>query len=391
MVKKIKVLHPITRLIVGGAQENTIYTAAMLDKSKFQVDVLSGVQTGSEGSLIEEAEEQGINLLFINELVREISPIKDVTALIKMFISMRNNSYDIVHTHSSKAGILGRFAAKLAGIPVIIHTIHGWSFHDYLPSYQKQLYIYLEKIAAKFSDALVFVSEADLETGLKIGIGKKSKYRLIRSAIPRIQFNNLEKNKEINRKKLGIPDNVLVIGNVGRLSDQKNPIDWIQIAKKISLEEDNVFFLLVGDGPLRLDVQEEINEFFLSEKFILPGLTRDVLSYFSIIDIFLITSLWEGLPRTVLQAMAMGIPVVAYRSGGIPDIVSDGITGYLCKAGDIESMVKKSIFLLNNHLIREEMGRKGNLLIRNDFDLQVMIEQISKLYTELLTQKQIDC
>jgi len=390
MVKKIRVLHPITRLIVGGAQENTIFTAALLDKTKFQVDILSGVQTGSEGSLIEEANEQGINLLFINELVREISPLKDVTALIKLYIAMRNNRYNIVHTHSSKAGILGRLAAKMAGIPVIVHTIHGWSFHDYLPSYQKHLFIYLEKIAAKFSDALVFVSEADLETGLKNGIGKKSQYRLIRSAIPRIQFNNLEKNKEINRKKLGIPDNVLVIGNVGRLSDQKNPIEWIQIAQKISLEEDNVVFLLVGDGPLRLDVEEEINEFFLSEKFILPGLTRDVLSYFSIIDIFLITSLWEGLPRTVLEAMAMGIPVVAYKSGGIPEIVSDGITGYLCKAGDIESMVKRSIFLLKNHLLREEMGRKGNLLIRNDFDLQVMIEHISKLYTELLTQKQID-
>jgi len=389
-VKKIRVLHPITRLIVGGAQENTIFTAALLDKTKFQVDILSGVQTGSEGSLIEEANEQGINLLFINELVREISPLKDVTALIKLYIAMRNNRYNIVHTHSSKAGILGRLAAKMAGIPVIVHTIHGWSFHDYLPSYQKHLFIYLEKIAAKFSDALVFVSEADLETGLKNGIGKKSQYRLIRSAIPRIQFNNLEKNKEINRKKLGIPDNVLVIGNVGRLSDQKNPIEWIQIAQKISLEEDNVVFLLVGDGPLRLDVKEEINEFFLSEKFILPGLTRDVLSYFSIIDIFLITSLWEGLPRTVLEAMAMGIPVVAYKSGGIPEIVSDGITGYLCKAGDIESMVKRSIFLLKNHLLREEMGRKGNLLIRNDFDLQVMIEHISKLYTELLTQKQID-
>lgn len=390
MVKKIKVLHPITRLIVGGAQENTIYTAAHLDKSKFQVDVISGVQTGSEGSLIEEANEQGVNLLFVNELVREISLLKDITALKKLYNTMRNNRYDIVHTHSSKAGILGRLAAKMAGIPVIIHTIHGWSFHDYLPSYQKQLYIFLEKIAAKFSDALVFVSEADLEIGLKNGIGKKSQYRLIRSAIPRIHFNHLDKNKEINRMKLGIPDNVLVIGNVGRLSDQKNPIEWIQIAQKISLEEDNVVFLLVGDGPLRFDVEEEINEFCLSEKFFLPGLTRDVLSYFSIIDIFLITSLWEGLPRTVLQAMAMGIPVVAYKSGGIPEIVSDGITGYLCKAGDIESMVNKSIFLLKNHLVREEMGRKGSRLIRNDFDLQVMIEQISKLYTELLTQKQRD-
>ena len=172
MSKNIKVLHPITRLIVGGAQENTIFTAALLDKSIFEVDIVSGVQTGSEGSLIEEAKDKGINLIFIKELVREISPLKDLIAVIKMYITMRNNSYDIVHTHSSKAGILGRWAAKLAGVPVIIHTIHGWSFHDYLPSFQKQLYISIEKITAKITDALVFVSDSDKETAIKENTSK---------------------------------------------------------------------------------------------------------------------------------------------------------------------------------------------------------------------------
>jgi glycosyltransferase involved in cell wall biosynthesis len=389
-VTKIKVLHPITRLIVGGAQENTIYTAACLDKSKFHVDIVSGLQTGSEGSLIEEAKEQGINLFFIKELVREISPIKDVTTLIKLYITMRNNNYKIVHTHSSKAGILGRWAAKLAGVPIIIHTIHGWSFHDYLPSYQKHLYIYLEKITAKITDTLVVVSEVDMDTGIKEGIGNIPQYRLIRSAISRNEFYHLERNKEKIRKKLGIPDDALIIGNVGRLSDQKNPIEWVNIAHQISMEIDKTFFLLVGDGPLRLEVEKIIDKLNLSENFMLTGLTRDVQSFLSIMDIFLITSLWEGLPRTVLQAMAMGLPVIAYKSGGIPEIVIDGITGFLCDRGDKSAIANKSLLLLKNQLLREEMGRKGRSMIRNELDLETMIEQISGLYFELITQKNID-
>jgi glycosyltransferase involved in cell wall biosynthesis len=389
-MKTIRVLHAITRLIVGGAQENTIYTAAMLDNSKFKVDVLSGLQTGSEGSLIEEANEKRINLLFIDELVREISPVNDGITLFKLYNTMRNNHYDIVHTHSSKAGILGRWAARLAGVPVIIHTIHGWSFHEYLPSFQKNIYIFLEKITARFTDVLVVVSESDFNIGINEGIGRKSQYRLIRSAIPRIKFNHIEKENNTIRKKLQIPDHVVVIGNVGRLSDQKNPLEWIHIAHRLSKEMENVIFLLVGDGPLRLDIEEEIKKLQLSEKVILTGLTRDVQSYLSIMDVFLITSLWEGLPRTVLQAMAMGIPVVAYKSGGIPEVVNNGISGYLCNQGDTDEMTKKTILLLKNPIMREEMGRKGRSMISNEFDLQVMIKQVSQLYFDLLNQKQIN-
>ena len=362
----------------------------MLDNSKFKVDVLSGLQTGSEGSLIEEANEKRINLLFIDELVREISPVNDGITLFKLYNTMRNNHYDIVHTHSSKAGILGRWAARLAGVPVIIHTIHGWSFHEYLPSFQKNIYIFLEKITARFTDVLVVVSESDFNIGINEGIGRKSQYRLIRSAIPRIKFNHMEKENNTIRKKLQIPDHVVVIGNVGRLSDQKNPLEWIHIAHRLSKEMENVIFLLVGDGPLRLDIEEEIKKLQLSEKVILTGLTRDVQSYLSIMDVFLITSLWEGLPRTVLQAMAMGIPVVAYKSGGIPEVVNDGISGYLCNPGDIDEMTKKTILLLKNPIMREEMGRKGRSMISNEFDLQVMIKQVSQLYFDLLNQKQIN-
>ncbi|MEN6300034.1 MAG: glycosyltransferase, partial [Anaerolineaceae bacterium] len=148
----ISVLHIITRLIVGGAQENVMYTAAMLDKNIFDVEVISGPQTGSEGSLIEETRSRGIKLTIFPRLLREISPINDMIALWQLYRYIRKYRFDIVHTHSSKAGILGRIAAKLAGTPIIIHTVHGWSFHDHMALWVKYFYIILERFCATFTD-----------------------------------------------------------------------------------------------------------------------------------------------------------------------------------------------------------------------------------------------
>ncbi len=185
----IQVLHPITRLIVGGAQENTMYTAALLDKQRFHVELLSGPQTGSEGSLIEEVKQRGIPLTIFPDLLRQVSPLHDLKALWKMKRFIQSGSYTIVHTHSSKAGILGRLAARLAKTPLIVHTVHGWSFHDYMSPVTRWIYILLERWIARFSDALVVVTERDIEKGLQAGIGRREQYRRIRSAIPLDEFD----------------------------------------------------------------------------------------------------------------------------------------------------------------------------------------------------------
>jgi len=381
----IPVLHPITRLIVGGAQENTMYTAALLDKNRYRVEILSGPQTGSEGSLIEEVRALGIPLTIIHELVRQISPWNDFLALTKMTRSMRNNRCAIVHTHSSKAGILGRFAARLAGVPIIIHTVHGWSFHNRMSPLTRRTFIQLERLAASFSNAITTVSNRDIEKGLAARIGSRQQYHLIRSAIPLDEFDPSKFNRNAVRQELSIPDGADVIGNIGRFSPQKNPLDWIRIAGEINRTVDNVHFLLVGDGPLRSEVETMLKSEGLWERTTLTGLRRDVPRMLSVMDIFLLTSLWEGLPRTIPQAMAMGIPVIANRVGGIPEVIQEGVTGYLCEPGDINKTAEVCIYLINHPMKRAEMGRKGRAFIENEFSLDVMIDQISTLYEDLLS------
>lgn len=381
-----RVLHPITRLIVGGAQENTLYTATLLDPDRYQVDVICGPQTGSEGSLIEEARQRGISLTILPNLLRQISPRRDLRALAQMVKIIRQGRYDIVHTHSSKAGIIGRLAARLAGTPVIVHTVHGWSFHEYMPASTRQLYIWLERWMARLTDALIVVTGRDIDKGLQAGIGRAGQYHLIRSAIPLDEFQPGLYEREAERAGLGIPDGAAVIGNVGRFSAQKNPLDWIRVAGQVAAVCPQAFFLMVGDGPLRGEVEAEIQKQGLDKRILLTGLRRDAARMMAAMDIFLLTSLWEGLPRVIPQAMAMNLPVVANLADGTAEAIQDGINGYLCAPGDLAQMAGQVVELVNHPLKRLEMGANGREIAARDYDLKTMIAQIDQLYTQLLTR-----
>ena len=388
-MKRIKVLHLITRLIVGGAQENTIYTALLLDSSEYMVDVISGPQTGSEGSLIEEFEEQGGKLIIIPQLVREISPLNDFLALWKLYRMMKRNRYDIVHTHSSKAGILGRFAAKMAGVPVIVHTIHGWSFHDHMPKLLKMLFVELERMTASLSDALIVVTKLDISKGIHEGIGKREQYHLIRSAIFLDKFDPSGYDRRKIRAELGIPEDVLVVGNVGRFSPQKNPLTWVRVADAIVKIIPNIRFLLVGDGPLKKQVFQMIETLELKNKFIMTGIRRDVPRMLRVMDVFLLTSLWEGLPRVIPQAMAMELPIVANVADGTQEVINHGETGFLCQPNRISELASYCVRLLENPQERIRMGEKGRQYVMNEFDLKKMIEEIEDLYNKNLVKKGI--
>lgn len=383
----VRVLHPITRLIVGGAQENTISTAILLDPDRFQVSILSGVQTGSEGSLLSEARDHDIPLILVPELVRQINPRLDRLALIKMTQMMRSGRYRIVHSHSSKAGILGRYAARRAGVPVIIHTIHGWSFHERMSPVARWMYVWLERWAASFSDALIVVSRHDQAKGLALGIGHPQQYHLIRSAIPFDEFDpNLYDGRQV-RRELGIPEEAVVIGSVGRFSDQKNPLDWINVASLVAEEYPEAFFLMVGDGPLRADVEAALSLERLGGRVILTGIKRDIARLFSCIDIYLSTSLWEGMPRTVLQAMRMNLPVIAYKIDGLPEIVKHELNGYLCPPQDLAQMAVYCGYLVENEVQRREMGKRSRELAGEEFSLPKMIKQLESLYLSLIESK----
>ncbi len=382
-METIPILHLITRLIVGGAQENTLDTAAGLNPARYRVEVLSGSQTGSEGNLMEEARSRGIDLAIQDSLVREVSPVRDLQAISELVRRMRTRRYSLVHTHSSKAGVLGRIAARRAGVPRIVHTVHGWSFHDWMPGAVRQLYIHVERYAAGFTDRMVAVSEKDIHKGLANGIGRPEQYVLIRSGVDLAAFDPDSHDGPAVRAELGIPSDAPVLGNAGRFSRQKNPLDWVRTAGLVAREVPEAWFLLVGDGPLRDAVEDALGREGIRDRTVLTGLRRDIPRLMAAIDLFLLTSLWEGLPRVLPQAMSMGIPVVAYETDGATDAVRQGTTGYLVEPGRFDEAASHCISLLRNPSARKEMGARGRELSRG-FGVEGMIADIEEMYESLL-------
>ncbi|MFN8490592.1 MAG: glycosyltransferase family 4 protein [Caldilineaceae bacterium] len=388
MAKKIRVLHPITRLIIGGAQENTILTAHLLDKNEWAVDVISGPQTGPEGSLIEMAYEQGISLTLEPALVREVNPLKDLLVVFRLARFIKRGGYTIVHTHSSKAGIVGRWAAKLAGVPVIVHTVHGWAHHDRQHWLVRAYYILMEKVTLPITDKLIVVSALNIEKGLQDGIGQPDDYVVIRSGIELDRFGQPQVPRAEMRKSLGIPLDAPVIGSVTRLSAQKAPLDFIRAAGLVAQARPDAYFVMVGDGALRAEVEALAIEVGIKEHLVLTGLRRDVPELMAAFDIFALSSLWEGLPRVLPQAMATGLPLVATATDGSVEAVVDGVNGLLVPPGEPEKLGQALLRLLNDPALAHRMGEAGRERVA-EFSDRRMVEQIAALYRELLKEKQI--
>ena len=384
-----KVLHPITRLIIGGAQENTILTAALLDPAEWDVAVLSGPQTGSEGSLIESARERGLALTIEPTLVREINPVKDLLAFMRLIRFMRRGNYTVVHTHSSKAGILGRWAARWAGVPVIVHTVHGWGHHERQHPLVQALYILLEKVTLPITDKLIVVSALNIEKGLADGIGTADDYVTIRSGIELDRFGHPTVSPAETRHTWGIPPTAQVVGTVTRLSPQKAPLDFIRAAAKVLETHPDTWFVMVGDGPLRVEVEALAAELGVTSQLVLTGLRRDVPELMAAFDLFVLSSLWEGLPRVLPQAMATGLPIVATACDGSAEAVVEGENGYLVPPAKPEQLANRVRLLLSDPAQMARLGEAGKARVV-EFGDQRMVEQIADLYRVLLRQKQVE-
>ena len=382
--KRVRVLQIITRLIVGGAQETAILIADMLDPERFAVDLVCGPQTGSEGSLIEEARGRGIHLLIEPTLVREVNPAKDLLALCRLVRLIRRGRYDVVHTHSSKAGILGRLAGWLAGTSVIVHTVHGWGHHDRQPVVAQKVYVWLEKLTLPITDRLVAVSPLNVEKGLRDGIGRAENYTVIRSGIELDRFGHPRVPSREVRASLGIPVDVPVVGSVTRLSAQKAPLDLVRAAAIVAQSVPNVAFVIVGDGPLRPQVEALIGELGLRDRIKLTGLRTDVPDLMSAFDVFVLSSLWEGLPRVLPQAMAAGLPIVATAVDGNAEAVQDGVNGRLTPPGDATALAEAVIQLLRDPGQAARFSQAGLDRVA-EFDARRMVDQVAGLYEQLLS------
>lgn len=380
-MQKINLLYVITKLELGGAQKQLLSTISLLDKELFK-PFLFTCQTG-----LLSGETASINELTFKKskfLERSINPLKDLLALIEIYRFIKINKIDIVHTHSSKAGILGRWAARLAKVKIIVHTVHGWSFNDFQPKLMRIIFIRLERITARFTDKIIVVSNYDKEKGLNNGIGDGDKYTLIRYGIDYAAFGG---RKEDVRQALGINADDLIVGMIACFKPQKCPQDFVKLAFLINQSLPKVKFILVGDGILRRCVEDLIGNFKLQPKLILAGWRRDIPAILQALDVFALTSLWEGLPISVLEAMAASKPVVATNTGGIAEVIVEGKTGFLVAPQDIKSMSEKLINLLEDKNLREKMGQNAKDSLGADFDLSNMAKPTQGLYIDLIKKQ----
>jgi len=385
-MRPVPVVHIITKLELGGAQENTLFTVAHLDRHRFRPYLI----TNPEGILVPEARAlKGVKTLFIPELIREINPLIDIRALFKIKSILqgikKGDTPIIVHTHSSKAGILGRWGARFAGADAIIHTIHGFGFHDFQPLPIKGLLIFFEKVTARITDAFIAVSQANIKKGVDNGIFPKQKTTLIRSGIELEEFTEKRVKRQEKKKELGVEPGLPLVTMIGCLKPQKAPLDYIEVAHQV-LQEREARFILVGDGELREKVEKKAVQLGLGERFKLLGWRRDIPAILAATDIFVLTSLWEGLPRVLPQAMALGIPIVATGVDGTPEAVINKVNGFVIKPRDTKAMAERIIYLLDHPQEAATMGKRGKKMVR-EFDIRKMVRQQEDLYLRLLREK----
>jgi glycosyltransferase involved in cell wall biosynthesis len=380
-MRKVKLLYVITKLELGGAQKQLLFLLRHLNRERFQVFLF----TGTEGLLKEEAFSiPDLSIVTSRFLERPIHPIKDFLAFLQLYWVMRRKRIEIVHTHSSKAGILGRFAAVCAGVTSIIHTVHGWSFNDYQGNIQRKLFVWLERLCSRFTSRIIVVSRFDKNTGLQAKIGQANRYELIRYGIDFAEWNSLQASEK--KEALRIEEGELVVGMVACLKPQKAPLDFIRLAALVLREFSGVRFILIGDGALRSQVEEVIRQHHLERQVLLCGWRRDIPQVLSLCDIFVLTSLWEGMPIAVIEAMYSSLSVVVSDTGGVGELVRSGENGFLVPVHDMQSMAKTVIALLRSREKRLDVGRKAKETITQEqaYRYETMLQDTQKLYESLL-------
>jgi glycosyltransferase involved in cell wall biosynthesis len=381
MPDRRRICHLITRLELGGAQQNTLFSTAHHDRSRFEVSLWAGAGgiLDGEARAIPDAD---VRLLPF--LKHPISPPSDAIAVVRLAAMLRAARIELLHTHSSKAGIVGRLAAFLAGTPAVVHTVHGWSFNDTQTPFVRRLYVALERLAARRTHALVFVAEADRDRGAALGIGDPARYHLFRSGIDRETYLAPAGARETTRRALGYAQGDVVVGTLACLKAQKAPLDFVAAADAAARSDPRLRFFIAGDGELRGEVEREIAARGLGDRFRLLGWRQDVAEVLSAMDLFALTSKFEGLPRAVLQAMAAGVPVVATAVGGTPEVVKDGVTGRLVPPGEPRAAATAIVELAGDRELRERCVAAARARLGEEFDIRGMVAGLDRLYASLL-------
>lgn len=383
-MSKIKILH-ITQATIGGTLEYLKLFFTHINKDEYEVYLACP----SYGPMKKEIENIGVKVYPL-EMAREISLKDDLSSFIEMKRLIKKVSPDIVHLHSSKAGVLGKLASYLNRTPCI-YNAHGWSFSMNVSDKKKKIYSLIEKYTSLFCSKIVNISEYEYNLAKQYKIASDKKLITIHNGIDIEKYKKNNYCKELILEELKIPQNSFIVGIVARISEQKDPIKFIEIAKKVCEIDNEIYFVWVGDGELRNEVEELVIRYNLENKIKITGWTNNVPKYISIFDIGILTSQWEGFGLSIVEYMASGKPVIASDIGGIVDIIKDDYNGSLVNVKDVNGFVDNIIKLKEDKNLRERYIRNGMSSVERKFTISRLIKEHEELYTNILgNEKQID-
>ena len=387
--RKIIVAHIIARMITGGADENTLFTIEGLDKNKYDIDLIIGEEI--DKNMLNKEGNHLFNIIQVKGLKWKLNFLHDPLVLLKLIRIFKKNEYDIVHTHTTKAGILGRIAAYISGVPVIVHGLHGSTFEAFNSQFLNDLLFFFEKITAKFTDAYISVSKMLSETYIEKGIGNKNNHYTVYSGMDLTKFYHARdktNNREIY-KNLGIDTEDFIVGNVARLETRKGHQFLLDAFKDIAEKQRDggVKLLIIGEGNKRTYLENYVKELNLESKVIFTGYREDVEELMALMDIFVLTSLREGLPRVLVQAAAVGMPSIAFNVDGVPEIIKDNYNGFLVEPGNIEQLKDKIKEYIDNRELILLHGKNGRKFIGNKWSIKGMVDRIDGIYQGLIKKK----
>lgn len=383
----MRIVHIITRLIIGGAQENTILTCQGLRARGHEVTLIAGPTTGPEGSLVDRAKSGGYDYLEADHLLRAVRPVQDWLAARQLANMIRSLAPDVVHTHSSKAGILGRIAAARARVPVVVHTVHGMSFNRTQRVLTRAVYAAAERHCSKSTDAIVCVADAMREQMLAARIGRREQYVTVRSGMETDAFDPARYDAAAVRAEWKMPADAIVVGSVARLFRNKGYEQLIEIMDRAARKQPRLHFVWIGDGANRAEYEAELARRGLRDRVTITGLVPpvEIPRLLSSIDLLAHASQWEGLPRAVVQALLMEKPAVSFAIDGAPEVITPGETGELAMLNDCDAFADALARLAADPALRQSLGKTGRARCLEMFSQDTMVTALETLYERLVT------
>ena len=381
----MNILHVITRLILGGAQKNTVISCAAQVEAGHRVWLAYGPIYGPEGSLLDAGQASGAELVEVASMRRAVLPVHDVRCYFALRRLIRRIKPDVVHTHSSKAGIIGRAAAWREGVPAVIHTIHGLPFHEHQSAIVHRVYVAAERFAARRCHKMIGITGAMCAAFAAERIGRAEQFTVIPSGVDVAAFDRPTAPRDVTRRAYAIPVDAPVIAIVARLDPLKGHDDLLDVLPRLLEKHPDVHLLFVGDGWHRAALEKRVAQHEWEQRVIFAGLVppSQVPSLLRTSDIMALPSYQEGQGRTLVEALLCGCAIVGYDVGGIGEVCIDGRTGRLAKVGDRDALTEALTWMLDNPDQRRAVAQHGEQHVRENFSAQTMVQKLAALYAQL--------